>query len=235
MKKLLALITVFALVFSFAACGKNTGSGPEETGTSPLAETEESSLGSLTETALPAENEESSEPEPGTVASTTIWHARATMKNGENSASTSQRESRVQRPGETSPSGYDDWGLKMTFDCTDGKKGTITFRQSMEAGSPGGEIITGEPYTLQAKDGDGWYTYESYVRKHYDPDYSDVNPTFIMVAYTIPPNGEYKMDVDFTSVYGQLKPGTYRITKTVTSGGGFNRASREYSAEFTVE
>jgi hypothetical protein len=129
----------------------------------------------------------------------------------------------------------DKWGVALTFDCKDGKGGRLTFTQSTEAGRPDGELITGAMYKVEAKDDGYWTSYENYVRTHYDKSYKDPDLIFTMIAYSIPLDGEYSEDIDFTNTYGELKPGTYRIIKTVTCGTGPQREERTYYAEFTVE
>lgn len=62
----------------------------------------------------------------------------------------------------------DDWGLKMRFACQDGKTGTLSFQQSLNAGKPEGELSTGAMYVIEANDNGSWISYEDYIRKFYD-------------------------------------------------------------------
>ncbi len=234
MKKIFALFIICALVFSLAACGK--------------AEEEMRTENNETATAAPDMQTASGDE---TVAETaTVNPAGETASGGE----TARAEETADKPDETETTetpytpttkqekpagadtdGFDDWGLKMTFDCTDGEKGTVTFIQSTAAGKPEGELMTGASYKVEAKDEGRWISYEGYVRKHYDPDYKDPNLTFIMLAYLIPLDSEYTMDVDFTNTYGKLYPGTYRLVKEVSESADSRRTARNYYGEFIVK
>ena len=122
---------------------------------------------------------------------------------------------------------YDDWGLKMKFACQDGKTGTLSFQQSLNAGKPEGKLSTGAMYVIEANDNGSWISYEDYIRKYYDPSYTEPELSFITISYILPLDDIYKMDIDFTQTYGQLKPGKYRIAKAVSG--------RTYYAKFTVK
>lgn len=123
---------------------------------------------------------------------------------------------------------------EMSFECKDGKTGKLVIRRSAKSGNNTDEMTVGRVYKLEAKDGNGWTSYENYVRRNFDASYKAPNPVFTMEAYLIQPGGEYTETIDFANTYGALKPGRYRISKTVTIGTGANCKSKTLYAEFTV-
>ena len=137
--------------------------------------------------------------------------------------------------GSASKGKSDAGGAEMSFECKDGKTGVLTIRRSSNSENTDVEMMTGRPYKLEAKDGLGWTSYESYVRKNYDASYRAPNPVFTMEARSIPPGGEYTETISFINTYGELKPGRYRISKTVTIGTGSETGSETLYAEFTVQ
>ena len=228
MKRILALISAAALVLSLASCARI--SPPSSSG-------EQSEKG-----------QNSTEPEKTTPVISGPVKPEETKERY--SLTRSESFSRPSREYETSAKsglpdnfkpagedlrGYDDWGLKPEFECTDGKNGTFTFYQSTRAGMPPGELTTGASFTLKAREDGAWLPYDYYVRKNYDRSYKDPNPVFIMIAYQIPLDDKLTLSVDFTSTYGKLYPGTYRLIKKVTSGTEPLRLIRDYYVEFTVE
>lgn len=227
MKKIFALLIICALVFSLAACGK--------------AEEETQTENNETATAAPDTQTASGDE---TVAETATVNPVGEIASEEMTDAPDETETtealyipttKQEKPAKADTDGFDDRGLKMTFDCTDGEKGTVTFIQSTTAGKPEGELMTGASYKVEAKDEGRWISYEGYVRKHYDPDYKDPNLTFIMLAYLIPLDSEYTMDVDFTNTYGKLYPGTYRLVKEVSESADSRRTARNYYGEFIVK
>ena len=141
----------------------------------------------------------------------------------------------TESPGKTKPAGEkggNENDVDMSFECRDGKTGQLVIKNSGKSGS---DVTVGRAYKLEAKDGPGWISYESYVRKNYDSSYRAPNPVFTMEAHIIPPGGEYKETVDFANTYGGLKPGRYRISKTVTIGEGAAVKDKTLYSEFTVE
>ena len=91
-----------------------------------------------------------------------------------------------------------------------------------------GELITGESYYLmKVKNKKGKYL--SNVRGRYDFDFN-------AVAYMIPLNTDTEFNVDWKQMYGELKPGTYRLVKGFTElreNGNHNDA--DYWVEFVIE
>ena len=227
MKKIFALLIICALVFSLAACGK----------------TEEETRTENNETATAAPDKQTASGDE-TVAETATVNPVGEIASEEMTDAPDETETteapytpttKQEKPAKADTDGFDDRGLKMTFDCTDGEKGTVTFIQSTAAGKPEGELMTGARYKVEAKDEGRWISYEGYVRKHYDPDYKDPNLTFIMLAYLIPLDSEYTMDVDFTNTYGKLYPATYRLVKEVSESADSRRTARTYYGEFIVK
>ena len=222
MKKLLILLLAVLLLFSFASCVKDESTAPSETETDAL-EPSSQEQATAAETVTDSQSQPDSAPAENNTGATELPSQAQTAKPETVTAAKPQ------------PDIDDKWGVALTFDCKDGKGGRLTFTQSTEAGRPDGELITGAMYKVEAKDDGYWTSYENYVRTHYDKNYKDPDLIFTMIAYSIPLDGEYSEDIDFTNTYGELKPGTYRIVKTVTCGTGPQREERTYYAEFTVE
>ena len=120
----------------------------------------------------------------------------------------------------------DEWGLSMSFTPLPNNKGTVTFTQSSANGSPKGELTTGEMYTIEKYSG-SWQAL-SYL--------NNTEPQWYMLAYKIPLNEKYEMDIDYSNIYGTLEAGKYRIVKSVTeTDSDGNRTEKTYYAEFTID
>ena len=69
-----------------------------------------------------------------------------------------------------------------------------------------GELIYGEGYHLEVLNGDTWEDVPTIIE-----DWG-----FNSIGYTIPAEGEAKIETNWEWLYGKLSPGTYRITKILT-------------------
>ena len=87
-----------------------------------------------------------------------------------------------------------------------------------------GELIYGQGFMLEKKDGDSWEAVPMIVD----------DAVFTEEGYTIPPEGESEIETDWQWLYGILEPGTYRIRKTVIDHRDIG--NREYTlfAQFLI-
>lgn len=121
---------------------------------------------------------------------------------------------------------FPNWGLTLLVKDVTPSGLTLVCTQS--GGEITGELITGESYYLmKVKNKKGKYL--SNVRGGYDFDFN-------AVAYMIPLNTDTEFNVDWKQMYGELKPGTYRLVKEFTEyreNGNHNDA--DYWVEFVIE
>lgn len=114
------------------------------------------------------------------------------------------------------------WGITMTAADVTPTGLTLTITQS--GGSVSGEFITGSWYQLDTLTSDGW---------HELPLLLDV--AWTDEGYPIEPNGSRQYSHDWTSLYGKLPPGIYRICKSISlsrSPGDYDQL--HFFAEFTI-
>lgn len=120
-----------------------------------------------------------------------------------------------------------DWGLEMEAQNVTPSGLTIVFNQS--GGNAAGDLETGEEYRIDVFEDDRWESVSKALRE-------GENFAWHMIAYMINKDGETRMDVDWTWLYGELAPGKYRIGKNVSD---FKRAGDSdiwtYYAEFEIE
>jgi len=121
---------------------------------------------------------------------------------------------------------FPNWGL--TLSVKDVTPSGLTLVCTQSGGEITGELITGESYYLmKVKNKKGKYL--SNVRGGSDFDFN-------AVAYMIPLNTDTEFNVDWKQMYGELKPGTYRLVKEFTEyreNGNHNDA--DYWVEFVIE
>ena len=121
---------------------------------------------------------------------------------------------------------FPNWGL--TLSAKDVTPSGLTLVCTQSGGEITGELITGESYCLmKVKNKKGKYLPN--VRGGYDFDFN-------AVAYLIPLNTDTEFNVDWMQMYGELKPGTYRLVKGFTElreNGNHNDA--DYWVEFVIE
>lgn len=121
---------------------------------------------------------------------------------------------------------FPNWGL--TLSVKDVTPSGLTLVCTQSGGEVTGELITGESYYLmKVKNKKGKYLPN--VRGGYDFDFN-------AVAYLIPLNTDTEFNVDWKQMYGELKPGKYRLVKEFTEyreNGNHNEA--DYWVEFVIE
>ena len=121
---------------------------------------------------------------------------------------------------------FPNWGL--TLSVKDVTPSGLTLVCTQSGGEITRELITGESYYLmKVKNKKGKYL--SNVRGGSDFDFN-------AVAYMIPMNTDTEFNVDWKQMYGELKPGTYRLVKGFTElreNGNHNDA--DYWVEFVIE
>ena len=117
----------------------------------------------------------------------------------------------------------DEWGLVLAAEDVTDTGLTLRFVQS--GGNPSGELETGSLYWLERETGDGWEKMEPLIE----------DLAWTMEAHLIAMDDETEMAVDWTALYGQLPPGSYRLGKTVMDFRGTgDYDQRDYYAYFTV-
>ena len=121
---------------------------------------------------------------------------------------------------------FPNWGL--TLSVKDVTPSGLTLVCTQSGGEITGELITGESYCLmKVKNKKGKYLPN--VRGGYDFDFN-------AVACMIPLNTDTEFNVDWKQMYGELKPGKYRLVKEFTEyrkNGNHNEA--DYWVEFVIE
>lgn len=100
----------------------------------------------------------------------------------------------------------DEWGLLFTFYPESGNKGKIVFSQNSTIGKPKGTLMTGAAYTIQKKQNNEWKDV---------PTITDAPVQWKGVAYQIPMDDSFVMDINYEYIYGELSEGEYRICKNV--------------------
>lgn len=118
----------------------------------------------------------------------------------------------------------DEWGLTLALEFTE-EGGKLTFTRS--GGAPSGELQTGSYYVIEQLTDGAWESVP------YREDFGE-DLAWTMEAYLLPV-GETTFDVDWSFLYGELSPGTYRIGKEVMdfrAPGDYDE--KMYYAEFAV-
>lgn len=116
----------------------------------------------------------------------------------------------------------DPWGLALSVSEISPAGGILLCEQ--RGGTPPGELQTGVDFSLEKKGENGWTPLEPVSE-----------PIWTANALGIPLGETKRWPVDWTSLYGELPPGQYRIKKEFhawRAPGDYD--TREYYAEFTV-
>ena len=120
----------------------------------------------------------------------------------------------------------DEWGLALAAEDVSPTGLTLRFVQS--GGSPSGELETGSLYWLERKTEDGWEKVEPLIE----------DLAWTMEAYLIAMDDETEMAVDWTALYGELPPGSYRLGKSVMDfwdpGDYRDYDEKDYYAAFSL-
>ena len=118
----------------------------------------------------------------------------------------------------------DEWGLALAAE--DVSPTGLTLRFVQRDGAPTGELETGSPFWLEKEQDGTWVEVEPLIE----------DMAWDMRAHLISMGGEAGVAVDWTALYGQLPPGSYRLGKTVMDFRGTgDYDQRDYYAYFTVE
>lgn len=96
-------------------------------------------------------------------------------------------------------------GVTMTAEDVTPTGLTLVLTQS--GGSPTGELSTGTPFVLDVLVDGEWQPAETLI------PYDEL--AWTMEAYTIPANGSTEMETQWSHLYGELAPGSYRISKEI--------------------
>ncbi|WP_029233003.1 immunoglobulin-like domain-containing protein [Butyrivibrio sp. VCB2006] len=117
-------------------------------------------------------------------------------------------------------------GLMMSVSNVTALGLTVHFRQYEDKNT--GELIYGEDYTLEKLESEKWEAVPMVID----------NGVFTDIGYNIPKNGEAEIETNWEWLYGNLEPGTYKITKTVLDSGasseGDNLNRYTMSAQFLI-
>lgn len=119
----------------------------------------------------------------------------------------------------------DDWGIKVSAKNITPTRATLVFEQ--QGGKQKGDLLTGAYYSLEKKENDVWQTVTPIIPED-QMAYQDIG---------LPVNTDQttEFNVDWTSFYGSLGPGKYRIGKSVLDSrkpGDFTEKS--YYAAFDL-
>ena len=114
-----------------------------------------------------------------------------------------------------------DWGITLSAENVTSKGLTLVCKQS--GGTVSGDLSTGSFYELDVLNNGTWEAAEM-LPQEYD------------VAWIVPLDSETKWDVSWEWLYGELKPGTYRLSKLFMDWrepGNFD--TEPLSAIFTIK
>ena len=99
----------------------------------------------------------------------------------------------------------------------------LTLLCEQSGGAFEGELSVGAPYSLDMFNGAKWIVCDTLIPEE--------EIAWTMELYLIKEGGSAEWDVDWTSLYGELQPGGYRISKHFMDDASENI----YFAYFTVE
>ncbi len=118
---------------------------------------------------------------------------------------------------------YDPWGIVLSV--KDVTTGGATLVCAQSGGEDVNSLFTGAPYVLEQLHGDHWHECETMMK---DVDWTDE-------AWIIELDSTTEWEIDWTSLYGKLDAGTYRIGKTIYNShesGVHDKTT--YYAEFII-
>lgn len=119
----------------------------------------------------------------------------------------------------------DSMGIILTAEDVTPTAMTLVCTQS--GGSPTGELQTGRPFTVEIKKANGWEAV---------PLSAENAISWTAEAWSIPMEDQVRWAVSWKYLYGELPPGTYRLSKIITdfrSPGDFDNYT--HCTEFTIE
>lgn len=117
-----------------------------------------------------------------------------------------------------------DWGITVSAEDVTPSGLMLYFTQS--GGNIPEKLIVGSEFYLEVQTNTGWEIMKA----------KDGSNVWIFTANYLPADETTEFEIDWTNIYGELPPGTYRVCKTVwdhlpTEDG----QSYTYSIEFTIE
>jgi len=120
-----------------------------------------------------------------------------------------------------------DFGLTLTAEDVTNTGLTLTFEQS--GGTFKGELQFDSQYSLEKLDGAKWVVCDTLIPEE--------EIAWTMELHLIQEGGSAEWDVDWTNLYGELKPGNYRIAKNIFDNveGTPDFDMNTYFAYFTVK
>lgn len=126
--------------------------------------------------------------------------------------------------GESEPAQQSDpWGITLTAEDVTPGGATLVCTQS--GGEGVAELMTGQPYVLEVRNGEAWEPYPARLEE----------VVWTMEGWIIPMGGQVEWATDWTWLYGQLPAGTYRIGKNILNfRGPGDYDETTYYAEFTI-
>lgn len=116
-----------------------------------------------------------------------------------------------------------DWGITMTAEKVTSSGLTLIITQS--GGIAEGSLETGSEYSIQKMENNNWVEVKPQGEAVWD-----------MMSHLIASDADTEFTIDWSWLYGELSPGTYRICKTVVDfkGPGVSE-SQFYCAEFEIK
>lgn len=114
-----------------------------------------------------------------------------------------------------------DFGLKLTAEDVTSKGLTLVCEQS--GGTFEGELASTSEFSLDMFNGAKWIVVDTLIPEN---EIAWDQPLLL-----IQPEDSVSWDIDWTTLYGELKPGSYRISKWIMDGTSENT----YFAYFTVK
>lgn len=116
-----------------------------------------------------------------------------------------------------------DWGITMNAENVTSTGLTLIITQN--GGIAEGSLETGSEYFIQKLENDNWVEVKPQGDAVWD-----------MMSHLIASNATTEFTVDWSWLYGELSPGTYRICKTVVDFKGSGASeSQLYHAEFEIK
>ena len=117
----------------------------------------------------------------------------------------------------------EDWGITLSVKNVNSTGLTLICKQS--GGIAEGSLETGRAYTIEKYENGVWVDVKA-----------QAEPVWDMMSHLIPRNDTIEWTVDWSWLYGELSPGTYRIGKTIMDFKESGAAkSQFYSAEFEIK
>ena len=120
--------------------------------------------------------------------------------------------------------GFPDWGL--TLSAKDVTPSGLTLVCTQSGGEPTGELMTGEEYYLIVWREGHWRMVVPVIE----------NYAWNSLAHWISEDADTMFEIDWEWLYGELKPGTYRLVKGFTElRENGNHRDADYWVEFVIE